>query len=445
MTRLNSLLCFLFIFIFFQSCHELTNRRCFEAERIDRIKKDFTLSEEELIKYLKLYMPDITGADLAKWEENRSLECMMIDGNKIYFKWAGKNLFRIDKECKKIWDEFHKNEKPEIQLDLVDHADQIIRTTLTGNQDSVLPVRFQITYSIYVDENATPDNEIISCWIPFPRSIPGRQTDIKLIRSDPPFHTIADNSALQRTVYLEKCAIKDQKTLFSVDYEFTSHGIYHDIDPEKVLPVDPTGPLNPFIQEAPPHIVFTDDLIKLNIKIVGSETNPYRIAQKIFNWMDENIPWASAREYSTVRNLSGYCYANMHGDCGIKTMLFITLLRMNGIPAKWRSGWRFQPPSDTMHDWGMVYFKPYGWMPMDITRGILDHQDQRVRWFYLNGMDSYRLIFNDAVSVPFQPRKRFFRSEMIDSQRGEVEWREGNLYFDKWSWNMKWTCSPVVE
>jgi hypothetical protein len=26
----------------------------------------------------------------------------------------------------------------------------------------------------------------------------------------------------------------------------------------------------------------------------------------------------------------------------------------------------------------------------------------------------------------------------VDLQRGEVEWRGGNLYFDKWEWNLAW-------
>jgi len=31
--------------------------------------------------------------------------------------------------------------------------------------------------------------------------------------------------------------------------------------------------------------------------------------------------------------------------------------------------------------------------------------------------------------------KSSFRSEIVDFQRGEVEWRGGNLYFNQWSWN----------
>ena len=188
-----------------------------------------------------------------------------------------------------------------------------------------------------------------------------------------------------------------------------------------------------------PEKITLTELKELSKKIVGDETNPYQVAQKLYEWVDMNIPWASAREYSTIRNIPVYCIKNMHGDCGIKALTFITLCRLNGIPARWQSGWYFKPPGEnSMHDWGMIYFEPYGWMPMDVDFGLRKTDDKKFKWFYLSGMDSYRLIFNDDISQPFWPEKQHVRSETVDSQRGEVEWNGGNLYFDQWSWNMKW-------
>jgi len=74
---------------------------------------------------------------------------------------------------------------------------------------------------------------------------------------------------------------------------------------------------------------------------------------------------------------------------------------------------------------------------MDVDYGLRKTEDERLKWFYLSGMDSYRLIFNDAISQSFQPEKIHHRSETVDSQRGEVEWKGGNLYFDQWDWDMQ--------
>ncbi|GAH44536.1 unnamed protein product [marine sediment metagenome] len=74
----------------------------FEIERLKRIKKDFTRSSVEVIDYIKKYIPDVTDKDLEKWEKEKSLEYMIVDGQKKYFNPAAHNLFLINKEAKKI-------------------------------------------------------------------------------------------------------------------------------------------------------------------------------------------------------------------------------------------------------------------------------------------------------------------------------------------------------
>ena len=68
---------------------------------------------------------------------------------------------------------------------------------------------------------------------------------------------------------------------------------------------------------------------------------------------------------------------------------------------------------------------------MDVTFGRLHSGDPAIDSFYLGGLDAYRIAFNDDYGTPFYPAKQFERSDTVDSQRGEVEWRGGNLYFDQ--------------
>jgi hypothetical protein len=408
----------------------------FEMERMDRIEKDFDKSPEDVVEFIRTYIPNVGDKDISRWEAEKSLEYMMIDGQKRYFDRAARNLFRIDKSCRNIWAEKHPAQNNNRKFNLDGHIREIMNAVEKEGNRYVKPIRMRILYTITVDENVVPPDETIRCWIPFPREIKDRQGNITFLESEPAQNQIADNRNLQRTVYLEKKSIKDEKTVFSVQYEYTGFGSYIKIDPDKVVPVDPNGDLKPYLKEEYPHIVFTEDLKTLSRKIVGEEKNPYRTARLLYAWIDKNIPWASAREYSTIRNIPQYCYENGHGDCGIKSLLFITLLRMNGIPARWQSGWEFQPPDHNMHDWGMAYFDPYGWVPIDVDYGLRKTDDPDLKWFYLSGMDSYRLIFNDNISQKFEPPKKFTRSETVDSQRGELEWSGGNLYYDQWDWDM---------
>lgn len=413
----------------------------FELERMDRIEKDFTLSETGVIDYVKKYLPEVTVEDLQRWEEGLSLEYMIINGEKRYFNNAHYNLFRLNPELKRLkkkLDAERGDANPGKEFPLDEHIAAVMAEAKASGSYCVKPVRIRVKQSVVVKENMVPEGKQIRCWIPFPREIEKRQTDIRLLSTSPRKYILADNHRLQRTIYFQQPSMGEKKTEFSVEYVYTAQGMYVPVDPEKVVPVDKTGEQRKYLNERPPHIVFSKDLRELSRAIVGDEKNPYRIAQKLYAWVDTNITWASAREYSTFYNIPEYVIKTRHGDCGMQTLTFMTLCRMNGIPTKWQSGWEFQPPDDSMHDWGEIYFKPYGWVPMDVTYGLRDTDDEELKWFYLSGMDSYRLIFNDDYSQPFEPEKQHFRSETIDSQRGEVEWDGGNLYFDQWRWKFEW-------
>ena len=295
--------------------------------------------------------------------------------------------------------------------------------------------------------DAVPSGEDVDAWIPFPRAIEGRQENIVLLQTDPPQHDLAPEEALQRTVHLRRKAMAGEKTKFSIQYELTISARRIIIDASRIEKIPALPELAPYLAEQPPHIVFTQDLRALSQSIVGDETDPYRITQKLFAEVDK-IPWGGAREYSTLTNISEYAAKGNHADCGQQTLLLITLLRMNGIPARWQSGWVFSENAigySNLHDWGQVFLPPYGWVPMDVTTGLLDSDDPALRWLYLGGVDGYRIAMNDGISTDFMPPKHHFRSETVDSQRGEAEWRGGNLYFDQWDHDFQWQLSPPDE
>jgi len=415
----------------------------FQRERMRRILIDFTLDADAVKVRLRKQIPDLTDAEFARWDSAGLLEKQVIDGRTLYFKRAPGNLFRLSAEAR-------ARRKEQVPLDdgpnevLNDHHRAVRAAAIESHGSSVLPRREEVTQILTVDANAVPAGETIRAWIPYPRAIEGQQEDIRLIASEPARADIAPASTLQRTAYLEKKAVAGKPTEFSITYEVTLYARYVDIDPAKVTRSPITPALAPFVAERAPHVVFTDAMRAYSKKIVGSETNPYRIAQKLFAAVD-TIPWAGAREYSTISNIGDYTLRAGHGDCGEQTLLLITLLRLNGIPARWQSGWIFSDDKyNNIHDWGQVYLAPYGWVPMDVTFGRLTAGanakpgDDRLEWFYLGGLDAYRIAFNDDWSRPLVPAKSSFRSETVDSQRGEVEWKGGNLYFDQWNYDFRW-------
>jgi hypothetical protein len=416
----------------------------FQRERMRRIRLDFTLDADAVRRRIRAQVPDLREDEFQRWDRAGLIERLDIDGEPRYFSRSVSNLFRLSPEAA-------ARRAPPVKPftegpfeSLHPHHHEVVRAAAASRSSSVAPRRIRVTQSLTVKPGAVPAGERVRAWIPYPRAIPGQQEGIRLLGSLPAGAQVAPESALQRTAYLEQPALADAPTTFSVTYEMTVHARHFPIDPDKVVPADITPALAPFVTERAPHVVFSEDLRRFSASVVGDETHPYRIAQKLFAAVDR-IPWAGAREYSTISNISDYAFRAGHADCGQQTLLLITLLRMNGIPARWQSGWVYSDDAvgyDNMHDWGWVYLAPYGWVPMDVTTGQLQSDDPALRWFYLGGLDAYRIAFNDDYSREFVPAKQHVRSETVDLQRGEAEWQGGNLYFDQWDYRFEWTVLP---
>ena len=407
-----------------------------------RIRYDFRLTEMEIKSQLSKYFLVLDTALFRKWETSQKLEMRLIDGEKRYFINALANLFRLDDEARKCKVKVDGLQVDSLNLFCLQHTQKIISET-TASGETVLPIRMKIGYIVDVDMNTVPEGKIIRCWMPFPREGNARQKNIRLISSEPENTEIASNSNLQRSVYMEKKAVKDQPTIFRIEFEVETSAQYFDLKPEEIKPYNTESPVyKEFIAQRAPQIVFTPKIEQLAKRILGGETNPLLKVQKIYNWINDSVRWASALEYSTIPDIPGYVMKTHHGDCGIQTLLFMTLARSQGIPVKWQSGWMLHPHEVNLHDWCEVFYEGIGWVPLDQSFGLQNSPDAKIRNFYRSGIDSYRLIVNDDYSRKLVPEKKFPRSEPYDFQRGELEWEGGNLYFDQWSWDMEVKSLP---
>ncbi len=405
---------------------------------MNRIRMDFSLTEDEIKEKLTNYFPQLSDSMLRKWENDKSLEMRVIDGERRYFRHAHHNLFRLDEEAGKRKTETNS----ESENESLNYRDKYAKTIIdqvrkTGNS-AVDKKRFQVQYTITLKPGVIPNGEIVRCWLPYPRIHEQRQPEVTLVSVNSENYRIAPVETPQRTIYLEKTVWQDSATIFQVTFQVKTAAQWFDVKPEKILPYDTTSKVyREFTEERPPHIIFPDNIRKLSQQIVGDEKNPVIIVRKIYQWIDKNIPWASALEYSTVKRIPGYVLENKHGDCGMQSLLFITLARYNGIPAKWQSGWYMFPAKTNMHDWAEVYYEGVGWVPIDQSFGLIDSEDEDHKWFYTQGIDPFRLIINDDYGQELNPPKKFLRSETVDFQRGEVEWSGGNLYFDQWDYTIE--------
>ena len=403
----------------------------------ERIKIDFSVAEDKVIMQIKGRMGDFTSEDKSLWENRNWLEYRMIDGEKRYFNRAASNL--------NLLNSFHNNRAQRDSLEAGDpeikyrksHTQLIINAS--EKQDGpVMPVDLTIYFTLTIDPDAVPPDKTVRCWLPFPKEGYSRQQKVTLLSSSHGNYIIAPDSSVHRTIYMEATAKKGEPLVFSASFYCRSSGQYFNPDRMIIIPYDKSSELyRKYTAEQPPHICFTERIKNLADSITGNEERPFETARRIYLWFSENIPWTGALEYSIIPNIPEYVLKNRRGDCGMQTFLLMSMLRYKGIPVRWQSGWKVPPGAKNLHDWCEIYFEGTGWVPVDISYGLQYSNNQKTREFYISGIDSYRLIVNDGISGRLYPEKRFMRSEPFDFQRGEVEWDEENLYFDKWDYEMK--------
>ena len=401
-----------------------------------RIKSDFTLSESETDARLNKAFGVFSHEEKAKWEKNNWLEYRVIDGQKYYFKRAVPNLKLIlaSKEPGQQGSLGLISDK--LALFRLEHSKKVIMSEdLIGKP--VEPVKMKISYQLTVNADVVPDGEMVKCWLPWPHEIHNRQRNVNLLKTIPDTHYIASDTVEQRSIYLEQPATKGKPVVFEIQYTYQSMAQYFDLNKVKIIPYNSTSKIyKKYTAEQYPQIVFSKKIKQLSDSIVKGTSDPAKIVKKLYYWINDHIIWTGALEYSIMPDIPGYVLSNRRGDCGMQTLLFMTMARYEGIPVKWQSGWMMHPNEVNLHDWCEVYYEGVGWVPLDMSFNLQKSDNIPEKEFYINGIDAYRLIVNDAIGTPLVPKKEFPRSEPYDFQRGEVEWRGGNLYFNKWNYKM---------
>ncbi len=410
------------------------------SQIMDRIRMDFTLLPEDGVKQIREKRPDATDQQIAQWKKVKAIEVMNIDGKEMWFRKAVRNLWLLGEE----FAEANKADNAEECESLRKYALRALRQVPDSNG-----VRdwhhVNATFTLDVNADAIPAGETLRVWMPIPYENL-RQKNVKLESSNRP--VTWSKGSKHHTVYMEATAEKGKPTHFEYTFSYDV-GERHIAKQDLLTMVEPYKRTPEYIKYTSseyPHIVITDSIRTLAEYIVGGEEqNPVIAASHIYHWIASRFPWAGAREYSTIKNIPEYVLENGHGDCGQVGLLYITLCRAAGIPARWESGYMLHPGGLNFHDWGETYFEGVGWVPTDASFGRTTEDCEQMRDYYATGIDIYRMASNEAVGDKLSPEKKYIRSETVDFQSGEVEWRKGNLYYDKWESSFKLNSMEPVK
>jgi transglutaminase-like putative cysteine protease len=430
---------------------ETADRRAveFEIERIRRIRQDYQVTRERLLKQMEDRLTTFTAAELDTLEREGKLDVQLIDGQKLYANTSASNLLQRVAELRAR----RKDKSPSKSYQRL--FDQMVQAEKAAEKTSlslVLPQDWMVTFTLTVSPNAAPDGKIIRAWLPFVNE-QYYQSDVAILSTSPSLTAIAPPQYPHRTVYMEQVARKDKPAEFELKFVYRNWVRINKLDPAKVLPYDKSAPDYAYYSaERKPHIDFSNpELQRINNEVKAGDPNPLLLAKRIYDWVAKNTIYQYAREYSTLDNISAYTAARRAGDCGQHGMLFIALCRMNGIPARWATGWEsFADSGQNMHDWCEFYVEPWGWLPADPDMAVsLTHNaddmtttdSKRLADWLFGNMDNYRLTVNTDYGRTLYPPKTDFRSETVDFQRGEVESEGKNIYFDQFDY--KFRIKPI--
>jgi transglutaminase-like putative cysteine protease len=421
----------------------------FQRDVLKRIREDYSLTSGQLFEKLSNSVENLTRDEFDKWVAEGRFDSQKIDGVTCFLGVSVANLFFRHPELNPR--RLHGKDTLGEQRGRLEVCRSIKKAAIAGHTPYVLPHHFRCTMTVTADRDAAPAGEIIRAWLPIPRLYPF-QDEFKLVSSSPSVKRLASETSPIRSAYFEQPVIEGQPTRFQISYTYSASGVYFALDPALVRAVDLKDPvLKEFTRESP-HVVFTDQIKALAAEIAGNQTNPMIEAKAFYDWIAGNIQYSFAREYSTLTNISDYCLGHRYGDCGQEALLFITLCRSRGIPARWQTGWNTFPGAKDIHDWTEIYLPPYGWVPVDPWAGIYatrycpalaPSERQEMRDFYFGGLDFYRMAANGDHSQTLDPPKSTMRSDDVDFQRGELEWRNGNIYFDHYTY--EWTVEELID
>ncbi len=399
----------------------------------ERIDLDFSLTEDQFIQRIEAYNIPVSDSILRIWDLKKWTEWRIIDGQKRYYRRSPSNL--------RLLRLFYENGDTEKSIDpetiaRLKHTKEIIAAS-GKTRNPVCPVNITVHYTIRVNPDAVPEGETIRCWMPWPRNDHPRQQKIEFLSASEKDYIISPDSLTHRSIYMEQKALKGKPAVFSTSFRYQSSGQF--VNPEylKTETYNKESSLyRKYTREELPQIRFSEEVKRLADSISAADDTPFETARQFYLWFKGNIPWTGALEYSTMPDMPAYVLENRRGDCGMQTLLYISMLRYRGIPARWQSGWTVFPDHENFHDWSEVYFEGIGWIPSDVTCDLQESEDKTTREFFISGIDSYRLILNNGISGRLHPEKMHLRSEPYDFQRGEVEWKGGNLYFNKWDYEI---------
>lgn len=398
-------------------------QKLFAAQLLD----DYPLGDDDMVAGLKERFP---AADLA------TLEALIAKGNVDYILRSGRRCYQQQALSNMLMihgDFLMSLADPAFRAP--DRSREGLETIHRMQAAGGCAYRYEVEEQIRLVPHAERPGEMLRLWFPFPVACATQpESEIHLLGSS---HPVRLTGTVHRTAFMEVPC--EPGATYSVRFSFVNRAKYTDLSHHTPTGIPAGEGLTPeelerWTGEQYPHIRFTPLIDGLAEEIRGSETDPLRLARRVYDWICAHVQYSYVRDYLLIDNIPEFVLTNGYGDCGTMALAFITLCRRLGIPAKWQSGSSCSPDRIGSHDWSMFYVAPYGWLYCDPSYGVgsVRAGNEERRLHYFGNLDPFRLVASDEFQQETEPAKALCRMDPYDNQNGEGEYADGahNIFFD---------------
>ncbi len=387
-------------------------RQCMIAERhiMMRTVVEYPYSFEAALGKIQSLLPDFTAEDLQQRLDDGHIRWIYVNGELRIIESFIESLMGRDSAF-------------DILLQNSDGSNSgrntLIQFQKAMQETGEASVRIRLSASIRLKDEFFEKGMFVRVHLPLPAACP-QQSNIVIEKLYPETALIAPEDAPQRTVCWEKTMEENHE--FYVKYSFTHRAVYHNTADMTALPQTHTFD----VCEEQPHIVFTPYIRYLAETLSTGTDDPMEKARRFYDFITLNMRYAYEPPYILLESIADHCAHTGLADCGVFALLFITLCRCAGIPAKWQSGLVAGGQSCGPHDWAQFYVEPYGWLYADCSFGTTAHwtDNEERRKFYFGNLDPCRMVANSEFQRGFTVPKKHWRDDPYDNQVGEIESQE---------------------
>lgn len=149
---------------------------------------------------------------------------------------------------------------------------------------------------------------------------------------------------------------------------------------EKVLfPINVPSEIEPYAE--PTKLIDIDDAIrKQSLVLASGKDDLFEVVYSVADWVTTNINYNLTTMTAEATQPATWVMTNREGVCDELTVLFISMLRSLGIPARFVSGIAYTNLPEFAnpwggHGWAEVWFPNTGWVPFDVTYGTYGFVD----------------------------------------------------------------------